>query len=165
MRTSHPRLPGELGFALIMLVFSAVALWQAWRISGFASWSSPGALPMLAALVMLGSAVIIVRDTLRANRAEVTAESSLTREFVRQITPAQIVWFTLLIVLYIATLEPLGFIASSFLFLVFAMFALGHRRVLHGIVIAAVSLAIIYVVFQTVFSVVLPEGVFGGLFK
>jgi putative tricarboxylic transport membrane protein len=161
--TSHPRLVGELGFAVVLLLLSIVALWQSWRISGFASWSSPGALPMLAALVMVVCGLLILRDTLHAPAAETTSDESLPRRFARRITPAAIVWFTLLIVLYIATLEPLGFMLSSFVFLVLAMHALGSRRIVRNIVISAVALALIYAIFQTAFSVVLPEGVLGRL--
>jgi putative tricarboxylic transport membrane protein len=164
VRPAHPRLPGELGFALVMVVVSAIVLWQAWRISGSSSWSGPGALPMLAALVMLVASMVNLRRTWRAKAPEI-AKGATAREFVRQITPRAIVAFTLLIALYIATLEPLGFVASSFLFLVLAMYALGHRRIVHTVVIAAVSLAVIYVVFQTAFSVVLPEGVLKGLLR
>ena len=39
-------------------------------------------------------------------------------------------------------LEPLGFVVSSFLFLVAAMFALGERRILRTLVVSAVSLAV-----------------------
>ena len=41
MDSSHRRLPGELVFVLIMLLLALVALWQAWRIAGFSTWSSP----------------------------------------------------------------------------------------------------------------------------
>ena len=48
------RLPlGELVFVLVMLLLGLTASWQAWRISGLSSWSSPGALPMFAAFVMV----------------------------------------------------------------------------------------------------------------
>jgi putative tricarboxylic transport membrane protein len=54
---------------------------------------------------------------------------------------------------------------SSFLFLVASMFALGERRVLYSALVSAISLAVIYVIFQTAFSVVLPDGVLRGVFK
>ncbi len=87
----------------------------------------------------------------------------LAREFVRRVLPLPVVLFTALIVGYILTLEPLGFILSSFLFLAAAMFALGSRRILYTIVVSALSLAAIYLIFQTAFSVVLPEGVLRGI--
>ena len=148
-----------------MLLFGVTALWQAWRISGFSSWSSPGAMPMIAAAAMSGSALVILRNTLRMKRPEISPGSTLSRQFLRQVTPLPIVLFTVLIVVYMLTLEPLGFILSSFAFLVASMFALGSRRILFTIVVSAVSLAAIYVIFQTAFSVVLPEGVLRGVFK
>ena len=165
MHTPPRRLPGELVFMLIMLLFGLTALWQAWRISGFSAWSSPGALPMFAAFVMVVSGAKIVRDTLRVKGPETSREASLRRRFFREITPIAVISFTLLIALYMIALEPLGFLVSSFLFLVAAMFVLGDRRILHIAVISAVSLAVIYVIFQTAFSVVLPDGVLRGVFK
>lgn len=159
----HPRrrLPGELAFVLVLLLFALTALWQAWRISGASGWSTPGALPTLAALVMLLSGIKIAINTWRMPPPEV--EAGRARDFLHQITPASIVLFTVLIVAYMFALEPLGFVASSFLFLVLAMFALGERRILRTIAVSAVSLACIYAVFQTAFSVVLPEGILKGL--
>jgi len=56
-------------------------------------------------------------------------------------------------------------LAAAFLFLVLAMFALGERRILRTLVVSAISLACIYVVFQTAFSVVLPEGILKGVLR
>jgi hypothetical protein len=161
----HPRrrLPGELAFVLILLLFALTALWQAWRISAMSGWSTPGALPTLAALVMLLSGIRIAINTLRTPPPEVEPGRSLARDFLHQITPASIVLFTVLIVAYMFALEPLGFVASSFMFLALAMFALGERRILRTLAVSAVSLAGIYIVFQTAFSVVLPEGILNGL--
>lgn len=163
----HPRrrLPGELVFVLLLLLFALTALWQAWRISGASGWSTPGALPTLAALVMLLAGIRIAVNTARVPPPEATPGRSLARDFLHQVTPASIVLFTVLIVAYMFALEPLGFVASSFLFLVLAMFALGERRILRTLVVSAISLACIYVVFQTAFSVVLPEGILKGVLR
>jgi putative tricarboxylic transport membrane protein len=163
MTPTDRRLPGELVFVLVLLLFGATALWQAYRISGFASWSSPGAVPMLAGLVMLVAAVRVAVATTRRPPAEVPPGSTLTREFGHALVPRVIVAFTLLIVLYMFALEPLGFVVASFLFLAAGMWVLGSRRFVYNAVISAVSLAIIYVIFQTAFSVVLPDGVLKGV--
>ena len=76
-----------------------------------------------------------------------------------------VVSLTGLIALYAFALEPLGFLVASLLFLVAAMFALGERRILRTALISVVSLAVIYVIFQTAFSVVLPEGILRGVFR
>jgi len=165
MDAPRRRVPGELAFVLFLLVFSLTALWEAWRIARFAAWSSPGALPMLASLVMVLSGLKVVLGTRRLPAPELEPGESLGRGFVRQVAPGRIVWFTLLIVAYMFLLEPLGFVACSFVFLVGAMYALGERRLLRSVTISAVSLAIIYVIFQTAFSVVLPDGVLRGVLK
>jgi putative tricarboxylic transport membrane protein len=165
MSAPRRRLPGELVFVLVMLLFGVTALWQAWRIAGLSSWSSPGALPMLAAIVMVASGVKIVLNTLRKPGPEKALGSSLAHDFYHRITPTVVIWFTLLIVAYMFALEPLGFVVASFAFLVGAMFALGERRVARVVLISAISLACIYVIFQTAFSVVLPEGVLRGVLR
>jgi putative tricarboxylic transport membrane protein len=163
MDAPRKRVPGELVFVLLLLLFALTALWQAWRIAGFSSWSSPGALPMLAALVMAVTGVKIVVDTRKLPPPEPDPGRSLAGQFVHRVTPAAIVWFTLFIAAYMFLLEPLGFVACSFLFLVGAMYALGERRILRTLAVSALSLAIIYVVFKTAFSVVLPEGILRGM--
>jgi putative tricarboxylic transport membrane protein len=163
MPTSHQRLPGELTFALAMLLFGLTALWQAWRISGFSGWSTPGVFPMLAAAAMVASALAFLPATLRGKAPETTADQPLWRRFFDEITPLPIILFTVLIIAYMLTLERLGFIVGSFAFLVASMFVLGDRRILRITVVSALSLAIIYVIFQTAFSVVLPQGVLRGI--
>ncbi len=157
------RQPGELAFVLVLLLFALTALWQAYRISGFASWSSPGAVPMLAALVLAGAAIRIVLATARQPAPEIPAGSTLAARFGQLLLPRVIVAFTLLIVLYMFALEPLGFVVSSFLFLAAGMWALGSRRIVYNLVVSAVCLAVVYAIFQTAFSVVLPAGVLKGL--
>jgi len=165
MHSSRPRVPGELVFILVMLVFALTALWLAWRISGFASWSSPGVMPMIAAGAMSASAWVFLRNTLRMQKPEIPADSTPARQFFHSVLPLPIVMFTVLIVAYMLALEPLGFIISSYGFLVAAMFVLGSRRILFTFVVSALSLVAIYLVFQTAFSVVLPEGVLRGILR
>ncbi len=165
MAVSRPRVPGEFVFTLVMLVFGLTALWLAWRISGFASWSSPGVMPMIATAAMCASALVFLRNTLRMHGPEIPADSTLARQFFHRVLPLPIVMFTVLIVAYMLALEPLGFIASSYVFLVASMFVLGDRRILFTLVVSAVSLVAIYLVFQTAFSVVLPEGVLRGILR
>ena len=148
-----------------MLVFGLTALWQAWRISGLSSWSSPGMMPMIAAAVMSVSALVFVRNTLRMKTPEIPPDSTLLRQFAHKVLPLPIVLFTILIVLYMLALEPLGFILSSFFFLAASMFALGSRRIVFTLVISVLSLVVINLVFRTAFSVVLPYGVLRGLLQ
>jgi putative tricarboxylic transport membrane protein len=149
------RRPGELVFSLALLVFSLLACWQAWRISGFSSLSSAGVFPMLATFTMATSGLFIVAETARA-RSE--AERGALQRFAAEITPLRLVVFTILIVGYMLALEPAGFLLSSFAFLFLAMSFLYRKGVLVNLAISAGSLAAIYFIFRHVFSVVLPRG-------
>jgi putative tricarboxylic transport membrane protein len=158
MQSHRRRLPGELIFCLALIVFGLFILWQAYRISGFDSISSAGSFPMVAALVMVISAVVALAKTARMPRSEGEPGESLPRQFARRLVPGVLVAFTLAIAAYMVLLDPLGFLVSSYLFLVVSMRLLGSARWVRNLVVSAVALALIYVVFQTVFSVVLPSG-------
>lgn len=159
MSTPQRRLAGELSFSILLALFSAFMLYQAYAISGFESFTSAGAFPMFATFVMLVTGAKIVRDTARTPRLESTSGSGLLRQFAMQITPAVIVLFALAIMVYMLLLEKLGFLLSSYLFLNVSMCLLGGRRIWLNLLISAASLAGIYLIFQTAFSVVLPHGI------
>lgn len=156
MSTPKHRLAGELSFTILLVLFSLFMLYQAYTISGFESFTSAGAFPMFATLVMVVTGLKIVRDTVRTPRLE--KNDSLLRQFATQITPAVIVLFALAIAAYMLLLERIGFLISSYLFLNASMVLLGSRRIFLNLIISAVCLAGIYLVFQTAFSVVLPNG-------
>lgn len=156
--STRRRLPGELGFILLLIGFSAFLLWQAWRISGFESITSAGVFPMAAALVMLLSLGVVLVRSLRVPREAQEPGESRLAHFVRRLSPGVVVSFSVAIVIYMLVMESLGFLLSSFLFLLISMRLLGSRRWIVNLLLSAVILAAIYVVFHTAFSVVLPEG-------
>ena len=160
-----PRLPGELGFASAMLLFGLTALWLSYRISGFSSWSSAGSVPLGTSFFLSASALMILLGTLRKPAVHGTPGNSLARQFYAKVLPLRHLLFTAVIVLYMLLLEPLGFVASSFLYLTGASLVLGERRYVHMIVANALSLVVVYLVFQTAFSVVLPIGPVERLFQ
>ena len=160
------RLPGELVFTLLLVLFSLFMLMSAYSISGFESITSAGSFPMVATGVMVICGLIIAAGTVRAPRAERAPGETLAQQFARLLTPGVLVAFTVAIALYMLALEPVGFLVSSYLFLVISMRLLGSRRRLLNLIVSAVALGLIYVIFRTVFSVVLPTGsLLTGVFK
>ena len=157
MPENVPRQPGELAFSALLLLASLFLAWQAWTIAGFSSLSSAGVMPMLATATMALSGLVILGQT--ARRRPVAARGSAGR-FLAQITPPRLGIFSAMIVGYMLALEPLGFLASSFLFLFAGMAFLNRRSLLANLAVSVVSLALIWVVFRHVFSVVLPAGRF-----
>lgn len=152
MQQTRRRQPGETVFGYLILVVSLLILHQSYAISGFSSVSSAGVFPMIASFAMAVSAAAIILK----NRTLTAPDPDLS--FLRRVAPSAVVVFTLLICAYMLTLEPLGFLLSSFLFLFISMLYLERRNPLLLAGISALSLGIIYVVFRTVFSVVLPQG-------
>jgi len=155
MSGDRMRRPGELVFVVALVIFSALALWQAWLISGFSSPSSPGIFPMLAAGTMLVSGLLILTDTARKRP---DSGLSTLQSFLRKITPGRWILFAALMVAYILALEPFGFLPSTFVFLLASIALLYRGSNLVTLAVSVVGLAAIFVVFRYVFGVVLPKG-------
>jgi len=151
------RLPGELTFTCLLLLGSLYLLFQSYGISGFESITSAGMFPMLSALVMVVTSVLVLRQTLRAKLDRPSGES-LPQQFVRQISPAVWLGFTLAVFAFMLLLPRLGFVVSAYLFLLTSMRLLGSKRVWFNLMLSAGALALVYLIFQTAFSVVLPKG-------
>jgi hypothetical protein len=151
------REPGEIVFALIILAFSAAALWQAHAISGFTGLSTPGIFPMLAAGTMLVSALFILRDTLRKSAPDDTAHPIVVR-FFREVTPWRLVLMVSMIIAYMLAMPRLGFTISSGLFLFFSFTLLWRSNPFISLLMTAITLAAVTGIFRVVFQVVLPQG-------
>lgn len=147
------RRPGEVVFTIILLVGSLVLLWQAYGISGFSALSSAGAFPMAMSAIMVISLSVILLKTLR-----MPAPAAVFERLRTEILPATVVVFCGLILVYSLVLNTLGFILSSFLFLLAATTFLQGGRFKRALGLSLLSIICVYVVFRLVFQVVLPEG-------
>ena len=152
------RLPGEFVFILLLLAASAFLLWASVGISGFTSFTSAGASPMGAAAVMVVCAVTGAGQAGRTRRESPADGESPAAHFRRRVAPPLVVWVLVVLSLYMLSMERIGFVPASYLFLVVAMRLLGERRWLYNLGIAALALVAIYLVFQLAFTVVLPTG-------
>lgn len=157
MHTSHPRLAGELTFMVLLVFVSLFLLWTAYHISSFDSLAAPGTFPSFCAAAMALTGLLNVVKTARKKLNLENGEST-AQQFVRKITPLQLVLFTVLIFLYMLGMEFIGFLLASYLFLALSMYLLGSRRVVLNLLISALVLAGIFIVFRTAFSVILPAG-------
>jgi putative tricarboxylic transport membrane protein len=155
VKDTEPRRPGELLFALATVVFSVAAFWQSMLISGLEGPSEPGVFPSLASATMVVASLLVLRTTLPRRPAP---EPAGMRGRLAAIVPPRLVVLAAFVVLYIAAMPALGFMASSALFLFAAFWLLWHRGPLAAAVLTAVSLAAIWLVFREVFQVLLPRG-------
>jgi putative tricarboxylic transport membrane protein len=172
--------PGEAFFASLLLLMSGFLLWSAHGISGFGSTVSAGAFPMGAAAVMVVCALVFLERAVRraasggamSSTAAAAAASAGDGGIAgvdaspspagpagwRRIVPPVLLWNTLALAGYMLALETAGFHVSSVVFLLLSMRLLGSTRWGLNVAVAAGAVAAIHVVFQTVFSVVLPAG-------
>ncbi|WP_027998364.1 tripartite tricarboxylate transporter TctB family protein [Sinorhizobium arboris] len=150
---NQSRRPGELVFNVLLLAFSLFMFLEAYRISGFTSLSSAGAFPMaMSALMAATSAISLARCVRRSSPQGGFAL------FRREVMPPIVVTFALFILGYSLLLEPLGFVLSSFIFLLISSWFLEGGRLKKALLLSTVSIVCVYVVFRLIFQVVLPEG-------
>jgi CDP-diglyceride synthetase len=160
MSTRAQRRPGELVFAVLILMLSLWLFWEATRISGFSGLSTPGVFPMMASGLMVLSALAILRKA-----AGLKAAEGGLRRFLAEVTPLRQVAMLLLVGAYVATMPWLGFLLASGLFLFLGIQFLWRRHVVLTAVVTLAALAAIHVLFREIFQVVLPKGtLLPGLF-
>lgn len=147
---------GETAFTWLMLAFSLFVLVQAYRISGFSSVSSPGMFPMLAAAAMVISLVLLLLDNRQAKKPDAHDLKDELWRAAQNIFLPEILIYSGIIVLYMILIEPLHFLPSSFLFLAGSMMYLKGSTPVKALFISVGTLGGIYLIFRTLFRVILP---------
>ncbi|MFV0575051.1 MAG: tripartite tricarboxylate transporter TctB family protein [Vibrio sp.] len=148
------RKPGEVIFNGFMLILSIVLLWQAFDISGFDKFSSPGTFPMSAAFIMFIFSSITLIKSIKKNRID---QAGIL--FFNQILPLKIAVMIGMIIVFSLTIESIGFLVTSFILLTASFYIYYKKNVLLAAVISVLSLLVVYGIFRLVFLVILPEGV------
>lgn len=156
MNKTDKMLVGERTFCVLLLLASLVIFYLAYQISGFSSVNSPGAFPIGVALVMILSAVKIAFELIGKTGPDCSGWLDAFRQFRDTHFPRRTLVFGLLAVAYLAAIQWASFYVSTFAFLVLSIVYLRGGRVLNAILIAAVLLALIYLLFSLAFSVYLP---------
>lgn len=154
----RPREPGETVFAYLMLLLGLFVMAEGWRLDALHSPSSAGIFPALAGLFMSLSAGAVILRNRRMAPSPAAAEDGVVRAFLRRVTPREVAAMAALLVAYMLALEPAGFLLASFAFLLVAILYLHRRGIVFAAVVSAAMLALIWVVFRLVFTVVLPAG-------
>ncbi len=147
---------GETVFTWLLLLFSIFVLVMAYLISGFSSVSSPGTFPMAAAVVMVGSMVVLILENRKAVKPDAKGRADELRMAAQDIFRPVFLIYTGIVLLYMILLQPLHFLPSSFLFLLGSIIFLKGSTPLKSLYISVGLLACIYGIFHYLFRVVLP---------
>ena len=151
MHDPNYRLPGEQIFALFLAAISLFLFYTAYQISEFEALSAPGSFPMFATGVMAITALLIALKSIRLPASEAHGW--------RAIVPGFVVFMIVMMVFYALALKPIGFLPTSFVFLTVSTRVMQRGTVARAALISALSLALVYVVFRLIFSVLMPEGI------
>lgn len=146
---------GELYFDLAVLVASLIILILAYRISGLAL-SAAGTFPMASSAVMVASMLMILWNNQKKDRVNQDGFVSELRQTIQQVFTKDLMVFTCLTTFYIAAIEPLHFLPSSFVFIMLSIIYLKGSTLGRATLISAATLAFIYIVFLYFFKVLLP---------
>jgi hypothetical protein len=140
MEEKIERKPGERFLMWFLLALSLFIFIVAWQMP-HDSFSSMGAFPLFIGAVMFMSILRILWK-----------EIAQARPFA---FPRQVVAYIVVLVLYILLLNPLHFWVGSYLFLVGSFLLLKGANLLRGMIIGAIMLAVIWLLFQYIFRIVL----------
>ncbi|THJ65858.1 tripartite tricarboxylate transporter TctB family protein [Arthrobacter echini] len=151
---------GMLGLriaAVVILLGAAVVLIDAIRISisgGFGP-QQPGFFPLIVGIGLVGFGVaFLVRSTLKPDRALVEQADEEHRD-----THWRTLWTVVVALLvYVAVLDPLGYIIATSIFFVGIARVAGSRRLIRDVIIAVLFSAAVYFGFTELLGVRLPDG-------
>lgn len=151
--------PGEKGFAVFLLLIGLFFTWQSWLLYEQAPGaSSYGAVPLFCSGAITVLAIIILitdRSKKSVNSGKTIKEAAAN--MAHHLFKKDILVMLLLVLLYcIALYMNLGFMIATPIFLWLSMTYLGRGNRLKNLFWTAVCMGFIYLVFQVLFSVVLP---------
>lgn len=149
---TEPR-PGERIFIWLLLAFGVFVLATALMIPNLENLSSSGVFPIfIGSILILTMARVLWRNRRRYAALTVREECGLVPAFA---LPVTVIGYAFILLLYILTTAPLHFLPSSFAFLVISFIFLKGASPVRSVVIGMGTLASIYVLFQTIFKVIL----------
>ncbi len=153
MPEQAPQRPGERLFLWFLLVFGVFVLITALMIPNLENLSSSGVFPIFVGSILILTMLHVLWQNRRRHAATTWREE--WKQIPAFALPVTVIGYAGILLLYILTTAPLHFLPSSFAFLVISFIFLRGASPLRSVIIGAATLAGIYVLFQTIFKVML----------
>ncbi len=153
VKPDHARPKGEYKMMLVLLVICGALFVDSLRSPGFFQGHSagPGSIPQLVAgalvLMIVGLAIQFARKGYR---------EGTFGDLLHHLFDKDVVILLTTLTLYGFVVETIHFVPATFLFLVGTMYLLDPRKLIAKVIISAGTLAMLYLIFSTLFQVVLP---------
>lgn len=164
--------PGEKVLAIIFFVFSLLAMYFSYHISGFSSMSSPGSFPMFVSFILFISSIFVLNEVHRKHQKhaevksldDVSSSDLMTgKSAVNYLFPRLVLIFFFASLVYVFLIVRLSFIYASILFLFFTgiyfkneKLHLNKQEFIRIGIISILLVASIYFIFHNIFKVLLP---------
>jgi hypothetical protein len=144
------RKPGEIGFALIGIVFGILGYYFALGMTSD-TYSSPSVFPKIASVIITACGLVSLVKAARREHPEAGAT------VLQYLFPRDVVFMLVMLFAYCLALPRLHFAVSSYLFMAVGMIYL-HRgkKILQSLIYSGIALALLVAVFRYVFLVILP---------
>jgi putative tricarboxylic transport membrane protein len=156
MRQTRKLRVGENLFTWLLMLLSLFVFYEAYLISGFHALDSPGTFPLMAAGIMIFTAGLVLLENRKQEKPDVPNLRAELSRAGREVLPPVFLIYIIIVIAYAILIEPLHFLPSSFLFLFASMAFLRGSGIIKSLVISAGTLVCIYIIFQTLFRVILP---------
>lgn len=155
----------ETGVALVVIAIGAWYYWQCGFLpTKAADPLGPAAYPKLLALaIILFGLLHVVVSYFR--RFRLKAEEDTLQGRARLMGNLRIVGVVAATGVYVFLMEPLGYVASTFLYVLGLPVVVGERSARGLVVSAVVMTVVLYVVFVRVLGVLVPEGIIGQMME
>ena len=150
---------GELGFVVVLGVFSLICLIASMRIFVTApTLNGEGTVPLITSgiLVLMSAIMLMEMRGCPKGFEKGIALGQKARELLQYLFPGMVGVIILYCLIYAILLNVLGFAVSTLIFLVGSMITLNRKNKVRSFVISAITLACIMVLFQYIFKVQLP---------
>lgn len=144
------RKPGEIGFAIIGVVFGVLGFYFAMDMTSD-TYSSPSVFPKLSSIIIICCALVSLMKAVK--RAAPPAGETV----FKYLLPRDVLVILVMLIVYCIALPRLHFVPSSYAFMVVGMVYL-HRgkKIVQSLIYSAIALVMLVVVFRYLFLVILP---------
>lgn len=146
------------GALLLALSVWAFVDTEKYNVSSISSYGNPATVPRFVIAIIFIMAVVILTDGIKQLKHAETEQEEV-KPF-KEYLPVVITF--ILLAAYVTCLRLVGFVISTFVYMILQMFTLScfdKKRLCIYLIIACVTAPLLYWVFRSLFNVMLPAGI------
>jgi putative tricarboxylic transport membrane protein len=153
LKPDHERPKGEYKMIVLLLIISGALFVNSLASEGIfqGNAAGPGSIPQLASGILLLMLIALAIQLFRRGYREGTFG-----DLVHHLFDREVVILLLAVTLYGLVVETIHFVAATFVFLVATMYLLEPKKLWMKLAVSAGTLGLLYLIFATLFQVVLP---------